>query len=102
MNNGRRDVAEKFLAKWDVNLEGLILHAPEIGPNECLAIAGSIVEGVANEQWVYPRKGPKRDIGFEANGRRLGRCRHTDFQDQTSRCCEINERVQRELAELAS
>ncbi len=52
--------------------------------------------------WVYPRKGPKRDIGFEANGRRLGRCRHTDFQDQTSRCCEINERVQRELAELAS
>ena len=46
------------------------------------------------ERRVYPRKGPKRDIGFEANGRRLGRCRHTDFQDQTCRCCEINERIQ--------
>ena len=49
-----------------------------------------------------PRKGPKRDIGIEGCRRRLGSCRHPDFQDQTCRCCEINERVQRELAELAS
>ena len=67
-------------------LQALIGGYNRLRPGDCVLYS--------DHDWVYPRKGPKRDIGFEANGRRLGRCRHTDFQDQTCRCCEINERIQ--------
>lgn len=39
-----------FLARWGIDMDTLIRHAPPVGDGECLAIMGSIVEGLANDE----------------------------------------------------
>jgi hypothetical protein len=42
--------SREFLASWGVDMDSLARYAPPVAPGECLALVGSIVEGLANDQ----------------------------------------------------
>jgi Nucleotidyltransferase domain len=39
-----------FLRNWEISKDDLLAHSPEVGDTEALALIGSIVEGLANEE----------------------------------------------------
>ena len=105
-----RNQARDFLADWGIDIETLHERAPEIADDECLALTGSIVEGLANDEsdvdMLYLGNGVLKDklvmhmdtsfkfgVSHDENGREINVEQLTfadlnDFADRVSRSME--------------